>query len=337
VTAPETKRPTIRDVALVAGVSRGTVSRVLNGGKWVSPEAAAAVSDAIKRTKYRVNPHARNLATNKSNSIAFLLTEPHHVLFDDPTFSQLVRGMAEALAVKKMSFVLIIAGTPAEQERATEYITAGHVDGVLLAFSSKAVTPLLKSLIKAGIPVVAAGQPLGFEGKVSSVSADDFTGARDMVEYLASTGRTRIATITGPDDTPGGVGRLAGYRAAVGDGFDEAYVAHGDYGWASGVAATESLLRQAPDLDAIFAASDVMAAAAITVLRAAGKQVPGDVAVAGFDDSVFSYTPDTPLTTMHQPFDRISSEMVRLLLGMIGGDQPATITLPTTLIRRKSA
>jgi DNA-binding LacI/PurR family transcriptional regulator len=333
----DARRPTIRDVAAVAGVSRGTVSRVLNGGKWVSPDAAAAVNDAIKKTRYRVNPHARNLATSKSNSVAFLLTEPQHVLFDDPNFSQLVRGTAQALAAKDMSLVLIIAGTPAEQARATEYITGGHVDGVLLAFSSHGGNPLVASLIESGIPVVACGQPLGFESKLGCVSADDFNGGRQMVDYLRSTGRKRIAIISGPEDTPGGVGRLAGYRASVGADYRENLVAHGDYSRASGAAAMERLLRDAPDLDAVFVASDVMAAGAIAVLQAAGRRIPEDVAVGGFDDSAIAMTTTPTLTTMHQPFDRISSEMVRMLIESIAGESPATITLPTTLIKRESA
>ncbi len=333
---PESKRPTIRDVATVAGVSRGTVSRVLNGGKWVSHDAAAAVNNAIKQTSYRVNPHARNLATSRSNSVAFLLTEPQHVLFDDPNFSQLVRGTAQALAAKDMSLVLIIAGTPAEQARATEYITGGHVDGVLLAFSSHGGNPLVESLIEAGIPTVACGQPIGFETKLGCVSADDFNGARQMVEHLRETGRKRIAIISGPEDTPGGVGRLAGYRASLGDGYDERLVAYGDYSRASGAAAMERLLTQAPDLDAVFAANDVMAAAAMGVLQAAGKRIPEDVAVGGFDDSIIAMSSTPTLTTMRQPFERISSEMVRLLLESIAGEAPATVTLPTTLIRRES-
>lgn len=337
VKTPEGKRPTIRDVAAVAGVSRGTVSRVLNGGKWVSPDAAAAVNDAIKKTRYRVNPHARNLATSKSNSIAFLLTESQQMLFDDPTFSMLVRGTAEALSESDLSLVMIIAGTPDEQTRATDYITAGHVDGVLLAFSSHGGDPLVESLLQAGVPTVACGQPLGFEGRLGCVAADDYNGARRMVEHLQIIGRSRIACISGPDGTPGGVARLAGYRAAVGDAFDERLVVCGDYGWASGERAMRELLERSPDIDAVFAANDAMAAGAISVLQAAGKRVPEDVAIGGFDDSPVALTTRPTLTTMRQPFERISAEMVRMLIEMIAGEQAATITLPTKLIERESA
>jgi DNA-binding LacI/PurR family transcriptional regulator len=310
---------------------------VLNGGKWVSSDAKSAVDAAIKETGYRINPHARNLATSKSNSVAFLLTESQQLLFEDPNFSMLVRGTAAALAVKDISLVLIIAGDPAEQARATNYITAGHVDGVLLAFSSHHGNPLVESLLSANIPMVACGQPLGFEGRLGCVSADDINGAKRMVDYLKEKGHSRIAIIAGPDDTPGGVGRLDGYQKSLGSAYDEKYVAYGDYSRASGEAAMKDLLERAPDLDAVFASNDRMAAGAITALKAAGKRVPEDVAVGGFDDSEIAAQTDPPLTTMRQPFDRISFEMVRVLLDTIAGEEPAIVTLPTTLVERESA
>ena len=116
-TAPiSMRRPTIRDVAATAGVSRGTVSRVINGGHWVSPEARDAVERAIAETGYTANHHARSLATGRANSLAFLLTEPQHLLFSDPTYALLLRGAAEALTQRSMTLVLLVAGTP--QERA---------------------------------------------------------------------------------------------------------------------------------------------------------------------------------------------------------------------------
>jgi len=185
--------------------------------------------------------------------------------------------------------------------------------------------------------MVACGQPLGFEGRLGCASADHFAGARKMVDYLQKKVRTRIAIIAGPEDTPGGVGRLAGYRAALGDAFDLGMVVHGDYSRASGVEGRTKLLAAHPDLDAVFAGNDVMAAGAISVLQAAGRRVPEDVAVGGFDDSAIALSTTPTLTTMRQPFDRISSELVRMLLESIGGEQPATITLPTVLVERESA
>lgn len=138
------RRPTIKDVAAAAGVSRGTVSRVINGGHWVSPAALAAVNEAIRTTGYQANNHARSLVTGRSNSVAFLLTEPQHLLFEDPTFSILLRGAAQALAERKMPLLLMVAGDADERRRITDYVGAGHVDGVLVV-SSHAGSPV-KSL-----------------------------------------------------------------------------------------------------------------------------------------------------------------------------------------------
>ncbi|MFP8904542.1 LacI family DNA-binding transcriptional regulator [Streptomyces atacamensis] len=334
--------PTIHDVAREAGVSRGTVSRFLNGGHNVSPAAADAVRAAIRRTGYVVNRHARSLITGRSDSVAFLLTEPQEKLFEDPNFNVLLRGCTQALAAHDIPLLLMIAGTPAERRRVIRYVTAGHVDGVLLV-SSHTGDPMAEQLTKAGIPVVASGKPIdrsGRTGRIAHVAADDREGARDIVRHLVSLGRRRIATVAGPPDTPGGVDRLAGWRevlAEAGLPAGDDLVAHGDYSRDSGRRAAAELLERAPDVDALFVASDLMARGALTALEQAGRRVPDDVAVGGFDDSPAAVAGLPELTTVRQPWDRISTEMVRVLLGLIGGEEPSAVILPTELVRRQSA
>ncbi|MEU6192606.1 LacI family DNA-binding transcriptional regulator [Streptomyces sp. NPDC047061] len=332
------KPPTIHDVAREAGVSRGTVSRVLNGGHYVSPAAAEAVNDAIRRTGYVVNRHARSLITGRSDSVGFLLTEPQERFFEDPNFNVLLSGCTQALASHDIPVLLMLAGTKDERRRITRYITAGHVDGVLLV-SSHSGDPVAQELREAGVPLVACGKPIGLGSKVSYVAADDRDGARDMVHHLLSLGRRRIGMITGPLDTPGGVERLAGYKEVLteaGVEIDEALVVSGDYSKASGEAGAERLLAQAPDMDAVFVASDLMAQGVLAVLQRAGKRVPDDIAVGGFDDSPAATAVTPALTTIRQPWDRISTEMVRVLLAQIGGEDPAAVILPTELVRRES-
>ncbi|WP_181804703.1 LacI family DNA-binding transcriptional regulator [Streptomyces shenzhenensis] len=332
------KPPTIHDVAREAGVSRGTVSRVLNGGHYVSPAAAQAVNDAIRRTGYVVNRHARSLITGRSDSVGFLLTEPQERFFEDPNFNVLLSGCTQALASHDIPVLLMLAGTKDERRRITRYITAGHVDGVLLV-SSHSGDPVAEELRAAGVPLVACGKPIGLGSKVSYVAADDRDGARDMVRHLLDVGRRRIGMITGPLDTPGGVERLAGYKEVLteaGVAIDEALVVSGDYSKASGEAGAERLLAQAPDLDAVFVASDLMAQGVLAVLQRTGKRVPDDIAVGGFDDSPAATAVTPRLTTIRQPWDRISTEMVRVLLAQIGGEDPAAVILPTELVRRES-
>lgn len=330
------RKPTIRDVAAVAGVSHGTVSRVINGGHWVSPEARAAVEAAIVQTGYTANHAARMLATGRANSLAFLLTEPQHLLFADPTFALLLRGATEALAERSMTLVLLIADTAEEQTNVERYVRAGHVDGVLLV-SSHESDSLLASLVAAGVPTVCTGIPLGEAASVPNVSVDEVGSARLMTRYLLDRGHRRIALITGPNDTPGGRFRLVGFREEMGDLFDPDLVEQGSYEQASGDAAMTRLLERAPDIDAVFAASDVMAVGAIAALRRAGKRVPDDIAVAGFDDSGLAETHNPQLTTVRQPWAEISSTMVDMVLDVIAGRQREAVVLPTSLVVRETA
>ncbi len=334
--ASNPRKPTIRDVARVAGVSHGTVSRYLNGGHWVSPDARVAVERAIRATGYTTNHAARSLATGKSGSIAFLLTEPQHLLFSDPTFALLLRGATEALAERSMTLVLLIADTEQEQANVERFVRAGHVDGVLLV-SSHESDSLLASLVDAGVPVVCTGIPLGRGASVPNVSVDEVASARMMTRYLIDRGHERIAIITGPNDTPGGRFRLVGFREELGDRFDETLVEQGSYERASGDAAMTRLLERAPDIDAVFAASDVMAIGAIEALRRAGRRVPEDVAVAGFDDSGLAETHTPPLTTVRQPWSEISSTMVDMVLDVADGRPRDAVVLPTALVVRATA
>ena len=327
-------RPTIDDVAAIAGVSRGTVSRALNGGHNVSGAALEAVRKAVRKTGYVANQHARSLVPQRARSVAFILSEPQDRLFEDPNFHVLLHTCTRALGAHDIAMVLAIAGVEEDRRRVSRYVTSGHVDGALMV-SSHFGNPLLSEISGKGIPVVACGKPLGHEREVAYVAADDRDGARQMAEHLRSGGRRRIAILAGPRDTPGGVDRLAGFRDVLGE-VDPVLITHGDYTHSAGESAMARLLEQAPDLDAVFVASDLMATGALEALRHAGRRVPADVAVGGFDDSSVALTARPRLTTIHQPFARISHEMVRLLLGQIDGDSPAAVILPTELVVRDS-
>jgi DNA-binding LacI/PurR family transcriptional regulator len=323
------------DVAEAAGVSRGTVSRALNGGRNVSGPALTAINKAIRKTGYVMNPHARSLATRRSMSVAFVLSEPQDRLFEDPNFHLLLHGCTQALADNDITVLLTLAGTSVERKRVSRFVTAGHVDGVLLV-SSHTGNPLVDELTAQDVPVVACGKPLGHERDISYVAADDRDGARQMVSYLRSRGYQHIGMITGPQDTPGGVDRLAGYRDVLGE-VPPSLVVSGDYTQASGDAAMTRLLSQEPDIDAVFVASDLTAAGALAAVHRAGRRVPEDVAVAGFDDSRIAAACHPPLTTIRQPWGRISTEMARLLLRLIDGEENSAVILPTELVIRESA
>jgi DNA-binding LacI/PurR family transcriptional regulator len=334
--------PTIDDVAQVAGVSRGTVSRVLNGGRYVSPAAQAAVERAVRDSGYVANSSARSLVTRRSGAAAFVLSEPQELLFEDPNFSVLLRSCTQALAEHQMSLVLMLASGPDQRQRVVQYMRAGHVDGILLVSTHRG-DPIVSELEHGNLPAVACGKPLapeiaGPEPAVPFVAADDRGGARQMTRHLLGLGRGRVATVTGPLDAPGGQERLAGYRDVLGDRLDEALVVSATgYSYHAGEVAMSQLLDRSPDLDAVFVASDLLASAAIAVLRRAGRTVPGDVAVGGFDDSRVASTTDPPLTTVRNPLEQVGVEMVDLLLQRIAGERPDSRVLPVKLVHRASA
>lgn len=320
----------------MAGVSSATVSRVINGGHWVSDEARLAVESAIADTGYTANRSARSLATGRADSFAFLLTEEHHLLFTDPTFSRLLRGAAQAVSRHGKTLVLLVAGTSEERANVEHYVRSGHVDGVMM-ISSHEAEPLVGSLLQAGIPTVACGLPLGYQDAVSSVSVDEAGSAATMVSYLRSRGHRRIAHISGPDDTPGGRYRAEGFREAMGADLDEQLIVSGDYSDTSGYTAMQELLERSRDIDAVFAASDSMAYGAMSLAKETGLRIPHDIAVAGFDDSGLAESASPGLTTMRQPWDELSAEMVQLLLEQTQGRPIRRLTLPTQLIIRDSA
>ncbi|GLI27118.1 LacI family transcriptional regulator [Agromyces rhizosphaerae] len=337
VAAPADRAPTIHDVAHAAGVSSGTVSRYLNGHKWVGGASADAIRAAIEQTGYRRNRFARSLATGRSSTVVFLLTEPQDRLFGDPNYPILLREITTALADRGMTLVLMTASEDDERRRVMDFVRGGHINGVLLV-SSHLDDPMTEQLAAAGVPTVSCGRPIGWESTIASVSADDRSGARVATEHLIGLGRRRIGVITGPLDIGGAIDRLDGYRDALeaaGLPFDPALVATGDWLNVSGREAMTRLLATAPEVDAVFASNDLMASGAMTALRIAGRVVPDEVAVVGFDDSGLAATTDPPLTTMRQPFAEISREMVRLLAERVPGEAPA-VSLPAHLIVRDS-
>ncbi|WP_026923635.1 LacI family DNA-binding transcriptional regulator [Glycomyces arizonensis] len=330
------KRPTIHDVAAASGVSRGTVSRVLNGQGNVSLAAETAVRRAVAETGYVVNRAARSLKTSRTGSIVMVLSEPQERLFEDPNFSVLMRVATGKLADRDMSLVLMVAGDDGDRDRVARYLRGGHADGALLV-STHAGDPLLEAIERSDVPAVACGAVLGRESVIPYAAADDRDGARAMTEYLASRGRRRIGMITGPLDTPGGSLRLEGFTGVLGRRATKQLIVHGDYTQSGGEEAMRRLLETVPDLDAVFVASDLMAAGALQALHRAGRRVPDDVAVGGFDDSAIATAVRPALTTVRQPLATVAEETVRLLTALLDDEPVEPVVLATELVVRESA
>jgi DNA-binding LacI/PurR family transcriptional regulator len=342
VTSPTRERnggATLEEVAKIAGVSRATVSRVVNGSPRVSGDARRAVEAAVAELGYVPNRAARSLVTRRSDSIGVVIAEPPGLLFSDPFFPRLLRGISTQLASRDLQLVLLMPSGPKETHRTADYLAAGHVDGALLV-SLHDNDPLPARVAEAGVPMVLSPRPRR-PVSVSYVDVDNRGGANGAVAHLVSQGRRVIATIAGPADMAPGVDRLAGYRDALVDAGlepDPSLEAVADFTQEGGAKAMERLLAARPDIDAVFAASDLMAAGALSVL-AANRRVPEDVAVVGFDDSPIATSTRPALTSVRQPIEEMGQEMARLLVDAITGSDraPRRVILATELVRRASS
>lgn len=334
---PAHRRPTIDDVARLAGVGRGTVSRVINGGHNVSPAVRDAVNQAIDTLGYSVNQSARNLARGHTGSIAFVISEREERLFEDPNFGLFARTFSRQLRHTGRHLLITTAGDEEEENSLGDYLTVGHVDGALLALTHDE-EPLIPRLQTSRLPFVVLGKPLGFEKALSWVAIDDENAAFTVVSYLAGKVDGVIGTVTGPLQTSSGRERLDGCRRALGERYRPDLVATGDWSLHSGRHGAETLLRHHPELRGLFVASDLMAVGAIGALRAAGRRVPEDVAVVGFDDSAAATMVEPALTTIRNPIEQTALEALRILDDQIAGraHPPVHLVLSSELVERSS-
>ena len=329
---------TLEVVARVAGVSRATVSRVVNDSPRVRPRVRLAVEAAILQLGYTPNRAARSLVTRRSGSIAVVITEPTGRLFADPFFPRLVRAVSGALASRDLQLVLLMPD-PGEQARTIRYLIGGHVDGALLV-SLHDEDAIPAALAESELPVVFVGRPpRGVD--VSYVDVDNRQGGRRATAHLLELGCRRVATIAGPLDMTPGIDRLEGYRDAIraAVGTTRELVADGDFTHGGGVAGMQRLLAAAPDIDGVFCASDLMAAGALGALLGSGRRVPEDVCVVGYDDSPVAPATLPPLTSVSPPIEEMGREAVRLLLDCMErpGQPSRRVVLATELVPRASS
>ncbi len=331
------KRPTLETVAAAAGVGRGTVSRVVNGSSQVSEQTVKTVNDAIKRLGYVPNRAARSLASNRTMAIALIVPENAERFLDDPYLAAVVRGIYARL--EESEYVLTLFVASADPTRKTlRYLRGGNVDGAIIVSQHERDNYLLE---------LGEIMPIVFNGKPNEagtpphyyVDVDNEAAALEATEYLIASGRRSIAHVAGPTDMPAAHERVLGWQSALERaGLDAGAIEHGDYTAAGGARAMRLLLEKHPDLDAIFAANDLMAMGAIGVLLDAGRAVPGDVAVVGFDNSSAALSARIPLTTISQPAMDSGRTAADVLLRVLAGESPERASiLPTSLVQRDSA
>ena len=290
-----------------------------------------------------VNPSgssARPVAAHaRTRWVAVLINEPTTMIFGDPFFAPLLKGASRALAERSLQLVILIPRSGWELDLAREYMTSGHVDGAILV-SLHSRSPLPTQLLECGLPVVSCGRP-SKEAAISYVDTDNRLGAEMATAHLVSLGRTRIATISGDLDMPAARDRLAGYRdalAAAGIAPDPTLEEVGGFVPDRAQMAMERLLINHPDVHAVFVSSDLMASAAVEVLRRSGKRIPEDVAVIGFDDTPVAGATRPALSSIRQPIEAMGAETVNLLLRTMADPAAAPVQtiLATELVVRES-
>lgn len=331
-------RATIRDVADAAGISHATVSRYLNKHSYVSAQAGEAIERAIVEVRYVPNRTARSLVSRRTMSIAFIVREHSDLFFQDPNLSSQAVGANATLSAAGYQMLILIVEGEVSAQRATELIAGGSVDGAILVAMVEN-DPIVTALAAAGSALVTASTPIS-GSLVPSIDTDNPGGTAAITAKLVGTGRSIIAEITGPTNAPVTAMRHAGFVDGVGALYrPDLVVAATEWTMAAGAAAMTELLQREPLIDGVVTASDAIAAGAIDALRAAGRSVPGDVGIVGFDDSSWAIRTTPPLSTVRQDARATGVRMAEILLRQLEGEDLSGYAevIPTTLVWRDSA
>jgi DNA-binding LacI/PurR family transcriptional regulator len=338
--------PTLEDVAQVAGVSRATVSRVINGVRNVDPQLHQVVWNAVDATGYVPNRAARSLVTRRTGTLALVVSdsESHDDdpfmgrFFTDPYFGRVVGGLLSVLRPRGIQLALQLVGSTDARTRLIGDLRQGQADGaVLLSLHPGDTLPRL--MTEAGLAAIMIGRPT-HPLPISYVDLANDTGGALAAEHLVGRGRRRVAMISGPIDVPASQDRSTGFRRAMAR-HGHAYLPSvaGNFTQDSGERAMRRLMADHPDLDGVFVANDLMAQGALLALREGGRRVPQDVAVVGFDDSSAALAARPALTTIRHPLEDMAAESARLLLARVDDPSlPATsVIFEPTLVPRESA
>lgn len=326
------ERANIRDVAARAGVAVKTVSRVLNGHPYVSDAMRERVEEAMKALDFRPSVAARILSGAKSNQVA-LIYDNHSPYY----MFQIQKGCWDVCHEKGIRLLAqpVDIDDPDVGEQVRGLISETHVDGIILSSPVTDCEPVLRTLDTLDIPFVRIS-PGTNHALTSSVFMDDAQAGDDMTTHLVNRGHRRIGFVKGHPNHMASEERLYGYRKALdraGIAFEPALVIDGEFDFDSGVRAAAALLGSANPPSAIFAANDDMAAGVLAEAHSRGIDVPGQLSVAGFDDTTLARTVWPPLTTIHQPMAELARSAAEIL---IAGGETVHRRLPHQLVERAS-
>ena len=330
---------TLEDIARKTGVSRSTVSRVINNQPNVREDVREKVMDAINETGFHPHAAARALASQHSSTIGLIL--PHSVssFFNDPYFAHITTGIAQACNQHDYTLALFLVGSKEDEKNIFPRVSRkGLLDGVLVQSGHHGDQYIIGHIVDQHMPMIVLGRPFRSDN-VTYIDIDNVHASYRAVNHLIHLGRKRIGTITGPKASAVGLDRLEGYRKALSENgmqIEEDLIMEGEFTEASGYSAMQMLVLAKPD--AIFAASDAMAIGAIRATRELGIRVPEDIAFVGFDDLPIATLSNVQLTTVRQPVVEFGIRAVEALIDQIenNGKKPYRIIMETELIVRES-
>ncbi len=335
------KKPSISDVAKHAGVSRTTVSYVLNNVTTIhiSEATRQRVLDSVRTLDYHPNAIARSLARQRTLTLGLVLVAHPDRISADAFLPPVIYGVSSVTAPAGFRLLVEVVDDMSHSDGFTSLIREVHIDGIIVG-GLRANEPQLQRLSDENFPVVLWGRIP--DSSVPSVDVDNVSAARAAVEHLISLGHQRVACITNaPLGYPDSGGRLSGYQVALATHslpYDESLVIYGDYQERSGYQAMQTLLALEDRPTAVFVASDVVALGALSAARSAGLRVPDDLAVVGFDDIQLAQYLVPSLTTVRVPAREIGATCAQMLLNIIQtGYRPASVFLETELIVRESS
>ena len=329
---------TLEDIARLSGVSRSTVSRVVNNHPNVSEAVRGRVLDVIKSTGYHPNEAARTLASQRSWMLGLVLPRSVSSFFADPYFPRLTQGIAQACNQYDYTLGLFLIGSKEDEQKIFPRVSrTGLLDGIIVQ-AGQIGDQLIDRLVNSNIPVIMIGRPFHPEN-VSFIDIDNIKAASNAVSHLIRLGYKRIGVIGGLPGSTVSIDRKEGYSRALRErGFtiDETLIVDADFTEAGGYLAMQQLLPAKPD--AIFAASDLMALGAMRRARDAGLEIPNDIAFVGFDDLPSAASASPQLTTMRQPIAQLGFQAVEILIELIENriEPPYRIIMDTELIIRDS-
>lgn len=328
---------TIDLVAESAGVSRATVSRVINGSAKVSPETEKAVRKAIKKYNFVPNTTARRLAGGRSGLVALVLEESSEEFFLNPFWGLVVQGFTTAISDAGMQPLLLIRPKTGSEDSLFESLRKAQVDGIAM-FSWHRSVRSFERLLPAGVPVVFGGD-LGGSDKFPYVDVDNVQGGYLATKHLIAQGCKKIITITGDLKLQSGRDRFEGFEKAMSEAGREispATVLTGDYSTSTAEEVMREFLKKKITFDGIFAGNDLSALGAINVLLQNKIQVPKQVKVIGFDNSPVATRSNPPLSSIHQPTRELGAEVANMLVALLGGAEVNKKMLQVKLVQRES-